>query len=60
MEIHNIYIGMKVLYVPDHAQGNLQHKDIEPGIVTKKNTDYVFVQFGGDVQSKACSPKNLQ
>ena len=60
MEIQDIYVDMKVWYVPDHAQGNIRHTDVERGIVTSKNTENVFVRFGGDTHSKACSPKNLQ
>lgn len=56
----DIYIGMKVLYVPSHAKGDLTHKDVEKGVVTSKNEQYIFVRFGGDTHGKACSANNLQ
>ena len=56
---HGFSIGEYVLYVPDHAEGALTHKDVEPGIVTGKNRTYIFVRFGGDASSKACLPRQL-
>lgn len=54
MDHDAIYLGMHVLYVPTHAHGALQPRDVERGVVTAKNEEYVFVRFGGDTHSKAC------
>ena len=51
--------GMLALYMPPHARGDLRHPDVEKGIVTSVNSQYVFVRFGGDSQSKACHPRDL-
>lgn len=51
-------LGDRVIYVPHHAMGKLDHPDAEQGTVTMINKDYVFVNFGGKI-SKACSPNNL-
>lgn len=48
-----------VKYVPAHANQNINHCDVEDGIVTSKNDTYVFVKFVGQSNSKACSPNNL-
>ena len=52
--------GMMTFYVPTHAQGNLYHQDVEQGIVTRVTNQYVFVRFGGETTSKACSPRDLR
>lgn len=59
MDHDAIYDGMHVLYVPTHAQSDLNHKDVEQGIVTSKNDTYVFVRFGGDTHSKGCHAHDL-
>ena len=51
--------GMYALYMPREANGNLQHSSVEKGVVTSVNSQYVFVRFGGDSQSKACHPRDL-
>lgn len=61
--IAKLYIGQHVLYVPAHAKAELSHKDVEKGIVTgfssQKDGGWIFVRFGGDVQSKACRVEDL-
>lgn len=34
-----------VIYIPNHAQGNINHEDCESGIVSSMNEKYVFVKF---------------
>ena len=60
MEHARIEIDQYVLYVPTHAQNNLQHEAVEKGIVMGKNAEYVFVRFGGDWHSKACRAQDLR
>lgn len=56
-------IGQKVLYVPNHANGDIEHPDVERGVVSSVNGGvaggYVFVAFGESRIPKACHPKNL-
>ena len=59
MKHEDIRVGDYVLYIPKHADNNLSHKDVEKGIVTSKNSEYVFVRFGGDYNSKACTAYQL-
>ena len=51
--------GMRALYMPREARGNLAHPCVEQGIVTSVTEQYVFVRFGADVHSKACNPHDL-
>ena len=51
--------GMIALYIPREAHGNLSHPSVEQGIVTSVNDQWVFVRFGSDATSKACSPRDL-
>ena len=37
--------GMRVLYVPNHADGNVDHQDCERGVVSSVNEDFVFVKY---------------
>lgn len=43
--LEKIKTGDKVRYVPNHANGNMEHDDCEDGIVKSKNDTYVFVQY---------------
>jgi hypothetical protein len=56
-------VGDKVLYVPNHAHGDPNHKDCERGIVSSQNGVYVFVRYllNGNVKftAQATSPENL-
>lgn len=59
--------GKKVLYVPNHAEGDIRHPDVESGRVSSCNDRYVFVRFDKHVAklgwsqttSQACLPDNL-
>lgn len=48
-----------VIYVPNHARGDVNHPDVERGVVTSVNDTYVFVNFPPGSGSKACYPHNL-
>ena len=37
--------GMKVRYVPTHANGDTKHKDCENGVVSSVNDKWVFVKY---------------
>ena len=37
--------GDRVLYVPNHANGDTAHPDCERGIVSSKNSSFVFVRY---------------
>ncbi len=50
--------GEHVRWVPEHANGNVNHPDCENGIVTSTNDKYVFVRFTGST-SQACNPAQL-
>lgn len=47
-------------YIPYHANGNINHPDVEYGEVTGMNKEYVFVRFGNEEISKAVIPLRLQ
>ena len=52
--------GDRVAYIPYHANGNINHPDVEYGEVTSMNKEYVFVRFGNEEISKAVIPLRLQ
>jgi hypothetical protein len=37
--------GDRVIYVPSHAEGNLNHRDAERGVISSFNDTYVFVKY---------------
>ena len=45
--------GEEVIYVPSHANGDVQHQDCERGEITSFNGVHVFVRYGDDDTSKA-------
>jgi hypothetical protein len=67
MKLEHVNKGQRVAYVPTHAHGNLQHKDVEVGTVSSKNARFVFVKcdkqllkFGWDgTTSQSCDPADL-
>ena len=52
--------GDRVLYVPNHAQGDTTHPDCERGVVTSTNEVNVFVRYGAGIHAQATSPEDLQ
>jgi len=53
--------GDWVVYVPNHAEDDVLHKDCERGTVTSINTrtETVFVRYGNDVGAKRTNSENL-
>jgi threonine dehydrogenase-like Zn-dependent dehydrogenase len=59
--------GDRVTYVPLHAYGDINHKDVEHGLVSSCNNEFVFVKyypaltrFGWDgCTSQATNPTEL-
>lgn len=58
--------GMRVRYVPMHADGDITHADCEDGTVSSTNDHVVFVKFdkqvsklGWEATSQACNPSDL-
>lgn len=49
--------GMRVIYVPRHADGDKHHRDCERGVVSSIGERYVFVIY--DQIPKATSPNDL-
>ena len=59
---------MRVAYVPTHAHGDMNHPDVEYGVVSSTNAKYVFVKFDRQLNrfgwegttSTACHPTDLR
>jgi hypothetical protein len=51
-------IGSPVTYIPYHAKGDINHKDVERGVISSFNDTYIFVRFKAP-NGAACNPKNL-
>jgi len=45
MELEDFKHGMKVRYIPTHAEGDEKHRDCEDGIVSYVNDYCVFVKY---------------
>lgn len=43
--------GDQIAYIPDHAEGNINHPDVEFGFVTSTNPHYVFVRYWWNARS---------
>lgn len=60
-------VGDRVTYMPRHTGGNIDHPDVECGMVSAANELWVFVRFDSEVArlgwdgttSRACCPKQL-
>lgn len=62
MTTYHYQIGDKVYYVPDHANGDIKHKDVERGTITDITADYIFVKFDHQLNldhGSACHPRNI-
>lgn len=67
MNLSEIKPGMRVAYIPGHADGDLLHPDVEHGTVSSVNHMYVFVRFDkqvskfgwGGTTSQSCNPSDL-
>ena len=45
MKLEDFKHGMRVRYIPTHADGDENHKDCEDGIVSSVNDYCVFVKY---------------
>lgn len=52
--------GRRVIYLPQHANGDWMHHDSEQGRISSWNNIYVFVNFGKGDTNPACDPKDLE
>ena len=67
MNLAEIKSGMRVVYVPTHAFGDLKHPDVEHGTVSSCNEHYAFVKFDKQLNklgwagttSQSCNPEDL-
>lgn len=67
MNLADLSPRMRVAYVPTHANGDMNHKDVERGAVSSTNDKYAFVKFdkqlakfGWDgTTSQSCRPEDL-
>lgn len=68
MNISEIKPQMRVVYVPMHAHGDLNHPDCEQGIVSSVGEKNVHVKFDKQLEkfgwagttSQSCSPEDLR
>lgn len=62
MTTYHYQIGDKVYYVPDHANGDIKHKDVEQGTITNIDANYIWVKFPHQLNldhGSACHPRNI-
>ena len=59
MDIKDAEMGMEVYYVPNHARGDVAHRDVERGVISSVNGDYIFVKFKTGTSGLACRPDNV-
>ncbi len=69
MRVEDFKKGMRVKYAPNHAEGDVHHKDCRDGVVSSTNDTWVFVKYDnlccrmvtGDepYTAQATSPDNL-
>lgn len=52
--------GQQVAYVPEHARGDVTHRDCKYGVVSCVGSRFVFVLFSKDVQDTPCNPSRLR
>ena len=45
MKIADFKKGDRVTYIPTHACGNPNHLDCESGVVSSKNSKFIFVKY---------------
>ncbi len=67
MNLQDFRPRMRVVYIPLHALGDINHPDVEYGAVSSINSKYVFVKFDKQVNklgwegttSQSCDPDDL-
>ena len=60
-KVTDLDFGKPVLYVPTHAKGDLNHPDVEEGVISEFNETFIFVKFAprNVSNSEACNPADL-
>ncbi len=53
-ENQQVSVGDTLYYVPRHAKGNLEHRDVEAGTVTSITPSFIFVKFNASAHGLAC------
>ena len=46
IKLREDYVGAKVTYIPNHAEGNASHPDCEGGTISSWNDSFIFVNYG--------------
>lgn len=67
MKLSEAVKGKSVKYIPHHAKGNIYHEDVEVGVISSANDQYVFVKFEPQLSrfgfdgttAQACRPEDL-
>jgi hypothetical protein len=57
LNMEDVKVGRKVVYTPFKG---CDPKDKEEGVITGKNSRFVFVQYKGDFHSKATKPEDIK
>lgn len=58
VEVKTINIGDPVTYIPNHANGDIKHKDCEIGRISSFTNETLWVKFRS-ATGESCDPKNL-
>lgn len=53
-------IGRAVIYIPNHANGDMSHSDVETGFIKSWNENWVFVRYHLGDTAAATNPENLR
>jgi len=59
MEISDARPGQLVRYMPPHCNGNIEHRDVEEGIVSSANDKFIFVRYNEGITGAATPPEHL-
>lgn len=58
-----IDVGDRVIYIPTHAEGNINHPDCEYGTISSWNDTYIFVKYVKNgipqMTAQATDPRDL-
>jgi len=58
-ELTNEDIGSPLTYIPTHADGNIQHSDVERGNLSSFNERGIWVRFKS-ANGEKCDPEDLR
>lgn len=53
-------IGRQVTYVPQYVQKGISKAEIDHGVITQFNDNYVFVRYNNDIHSRATCRDDLE